>query len=330
MRFNTIQCSFFSSLFNLFFFPFPLLIYLHLKMSLGNQRTKKKRIILPSKPKKKKNMPIRRFRGIHYKQLLPRLPRNLLVFDGHCLMCQARVRYVVARNFSFFSFTNYVFGGGVEEEMAEGLDRHRIHFASLDSPEGTDIHHSFFQRSVKVSKTAASAATPSTPLPVLPIPEDLVLVFIEKVPSQTASFLARVRPVGLAADDRTLFQNTSTSSSATSGGASAITGRKNTAACSSARLVNPEETDLLVSTNYAAMCRVGMHLDRFLVRSAFCALYYTVPSSVGDWWFERYVCQRRKKFWGTSEQDAVKVDGIIEGMRERRWTWRSGTPRRQK
>ncbi|KPA78330.1 putative mitochondrial hypothetical protein [Leptomonas pyrrhocoris] len=261
-------------------------------------------------------MPIKRFRGVHYKQLLPRLPRNLLVFDGHCLMCQARVRYVLERNFSFFSFMNYA-SSEVEQEMAEGLDRHRIHCASLDSPEGTDIHRSFFQRSVKMSRSSgASAATPSMALAVLPTPEDLVVVFIEKVPSQTASFLARVRPGGLAADDHALFHNSASSSA------------PHASATASARLVRPDETDLLVSTNYAAMCRVGMHLDRFLVRNAFCALYYTVPSAVGDWWFERYVCRRRKKLWGTSEQDAVRENGIIEGMRERRWTWRSSPARR--
>jgi hypothetical protein len=276
-------------------------------------------------------MPIRRFRGIHYKQLLPRLPRNLLVFDGHCLMCQARVRYVVERNFSFFSFTNYVFRGA-ETEVAEGLDRHRIHFASLDSPEGSDVRRSFFQRAVMARKSSpnVSSATPTVVLPVLPIPEDLVLVFIEKVPSQTASFLARVRPGELAADDRNLFLSSSmastTSSSATGGGSNSK--GSSSSLTSSARLVNPEETDLLVSTNYTAMCRVGMHLDRFFMRSVFGALYYVVPASLGDWWFERYVCQRRRKIWGTSEQDGVSVDGIIEGMRERRWTWRSSPARR--
>lgn len=269
-------------------------------------------------------MPVKRFRGTHYRQLLSRLPRNLLVFDAHCLMCQARVRYVVERNFSFFSFANYA-ASDVDQEMSEGLDRHRIHFASLDSPEGTDIHRSFFQRLVTRNKSSgASAATPTTALPVLPIPEDLVIVFVEKVPSQTASFLARVRPGGLAADDRTLFQQTSPSSAA-SGTSSSSSASSST---SSARLVHSNETDLLVSTNYAAMCRVGMHLDRFLVRSAFRALYYAVPSSIGDAWFDRYVSRRRKKFWGTSEQDAVKEDGIIEGMRERRWTWRSAAARR--
>lgn len=278
-------------------------------------------------------MPVKRFRGTHYRQLLQRLPRNLLVFDGHCLMCQARVRYVVERNFSFFSLASYAVSDDVDSEMAKGLDRHRIHFASLDSPVGNDLHRSFFQRSVKRSATASSA-TPTTVLAVLPVPEDLVMLFVEKVPSQTASFLARMRPGGLAVDDRNLFQSAAGASAASStrSGASSVKagggGAGAAAGASSSRLVSAEETDLLVSTNYAAMCRVGMHLDRFLVRSAFRALYYAVPSSVGDWWFERYVCQRRKKIWGTSEQDAVKEDGIIEGMRERRWTWRGAPARR--
>ncbi|KPI84107.1 hypothetical protein ABL78_6844 [Leptomonas seymouri] len=274
-------------------------------------------------------MPIKRFRGVHYKQLLQRLPRNLLVFDGHCLMCQARVRYVLERNFSFFSFTKYL-SSNVEREMVEGLDRHCIHFASLDSPEGVDIHRSFFQRSVKVKKSSgASAATPSTPLSVLPVPADLVMVFVEKVPSQTASFLARARRTELASDDLALFQNSSSSSSSKLDSRSGSSAKSsNGSGPASTRLREPNDTDLLISTNYAAMCRVGMHLDRFLVRSAFCALYYAVPSSVGDWWFERYVCQRRKRLWGTSEEDAVRVDGLLEGMRERRWTWRSSSARR--
>lgn len=245
-------------------------------------------------------------------------------------MCQARVRYVVERNFSFFSFTKYA-SSEVEQEIAEGLDRHRIHFVSLDSPEGTDLRRSFFQRSVKVNTSASaskSAAAPSTALPVLPVPEDLVLVFVEKVPSQAASFLARMRPGGLASDDRTLFQSSPSSSSTAGGRSGASASSSGGSATASARLINPQETDLLVSTNYAAMCRVGMHLDRFLVRTAFGVLYYTVPSSVGDWWFERYVCTRRAKYWGTSEQDAVREDGIIEGMRERRWTWRGSPARR--
>lgn len=258
-----------------------------------------------------------RFRGSHYQQLLTQLPRNLLVFDGHCRMCQARVRYVLERNFSFFSLFSYA-TRKVEDEIAEGLDRHRIYFASLDSKEGANVRRLFFQRA---SSSSASRASYSAALPqlVLPVPEDLVLVFIEKVPSQTASFLACLRPGGLAADDRTLFEGKTAASYGRGATTSTSTATFSTA---SSRLVNAAETDLLVSTNYTAMCRVGMHLDRFLTRTLFRFLYCAVPTSVGNWWFERYVCRRRKNIWGTSEQDAVKECDIIEGMRERRWAWR--------
>ncbi|AYU78630.1 hypothetical protein, conserved [Leishmania donovani] len=257
-----------------------------------------------------------RFRGSHYQQLLAQLPRNLLVFDGHCLLCQARVRYVLERNFSFFSFFSYA-RRNVEDEIAEGLDRHRIYFASLDSKEGANVRRLFFQRapSSSASRASCSAALPQM---ALPVPADLVLVLIEKVPSQTASFLTGVRPGGLAADDRTLFEKTA----ASYGRGAATSASTVTFSTASSRLVSAAETDLFVSTNYTAMCRVGMHLDRFLTRSIFRFLYCVVPTSVGNWWFERYVCRRRKTIWGTSEQDAVKECGIIEGMRERRWVWR--------
>ncbi|KAG5505793.1 hypothetical protein JKF63_05129 [Porcisia hertigi] len=262
---------------------------------------------------------MKRFRGSHYRQLLTHLPRNLLVFDGHCLMCQARVRYVLERNFSFFSFLNYA-TSAVEDEIAQGLDCHQIHFASLDSQEGENVRRVFFQRAS--SSSAHASALTATPEPILSVPEDLVLVFIEKVPSQKARFLASVRSGSVATDDRTLFHGTTTATSRARG---AIWGAQPTASLPStpsAWLVHANETDLLVSTNYTAMCRVGMHLDRFLTRLFFRFLYCAVPTPVGDWWFERYVSRRRKRIWGTSEQDAVKEYGIIEGMRERRWTWR--------
>ncbi|KAK7194931.1 hypothetical protein NESM_000415400 [Novymonas esmeraldas] len=258
---------------------------------------------------------MKRFSGSHYRQLLTRLPRNLLIFDGHCLLCQARVRYVLERNFSFFSLMNYA-TSEVEKEMSAGLDRHRIHCASLHSQEGTDVRRSFLHsRASSSSSTSSSSASPPT---TLPEPEDLVLLCIEKVPSRAASFLARARPRGVAADDRALFH--------TGGGATAASPSRasaSTAATSSARLVTADETDLLVSTNYLAMCRVGMHLDRTLTRALFRLVYTVVPTAVGDWWFSRYVCGRRRRLWGTSEQDAAVEDGIIDGMRERRWTWRS-------
>ncbi|GET88401.1 hypothetical protein, conserved [Leishmania tarentolae] len=258
-----------------------------------------------------------RFRGSHYKQLLTQLPRNLLVFDGHCRMCQARVRYVLERNFSFFSFCSYA-TRAVENEIAEGLDRHRLYFASLDSREGANVRRVFFQRASSSSGACASSSV-ALPQRTLPVPEDLVLVLIEKVPSKTANFLACMRPGGLAADDRTLFARKTTTSDGRGAAKSAFAATSSTA---SSQLAHTDETDLLVSTNYTAMCRVGMHLDRFLTRSLFCFLYCAVPTSVGNWWFERYVCRRRKRIWGTSEQDAVKESGVIEGMPERRWVWR--------
>ncbi|KAG5479867.1 hypothetical protein LSCM4_05875 [Leishmania orientalis] len=263
---------------------------------------------------------MRRFRGIHCKQLLVQLPRNLLIVDGHCLLCQARVRYVLERNFSFFSFLSY-FTSKVEDESAKGLDLHRIHFASFDSKEGDNLRRFFFQRAPPSFATrASSSATLSQS--AFPGPEDLVLLLIEKVPSQSASFLSGARPGGLAADDRELFR-TATTAAICSGGSTPCTPTMSSlSSTASARLVNAAETDLFVSTNYTAMCRVGMHLDRFLIRLLFRFLYCAVPTSVGDWWFERYVCRRRKLIWGTSEQDVVNEGGLIEGLRERRWTMR--------
>ncbi|KAG5479480.1 hypothetical protein LSCM1_04744 [Leishmania martiniquensis] len=257
-----------------------------------------------------------RFRGTHCKQLLAQLPRNLLIFDGHCLLCQARVRYVLERNFSFFGLLDYA-AGEVEDAMAKGLDLHRIHFASFDSAEGENLRRFFFQR--------APSSSPARPPRTLSMPDDLVLLFIEKVPSQTASSLAAARRSSVAADDQELFRSTTTKATGSLSSTIATSTTSFPSETASARLVDAAETDLLVSTNYMAMCRVGMHLDRFLTRLFFRFLHGAVPASVGDWWFQRFVCRRRKLIWGTSEQDAVMESGIVEGMRERRWAWRGGS-----
>ncbi|KAG5506162.1 hypothetical protein GH5_05845 [Leishmania sp. Ghana 2012 LV757] len=271
---------------------------------------------------------MRRYRGIHCKQLLAQLPRNLLIFDGHCLLCQARVRYVLERNYSFFSFLSYI-TSKVEIESAKGLDLHRIHFASFDSKEGDNMRRFFFQRAPPSFAAHASSSATLSQSPFTR-PEDLVLLLIEKVPSQSASFLSGARPGGFAADDRELFRNATTAAICSGGSTPCTPTMSSFSSTASARLVNAAETDLFISTNYTAMCRVGMHLDRFLIRLLFRFLirllfrflYCAVPTSVGDWWFERYVCRRRKLIWGTSEQDAVKESGLIEGLRERRWTMR--------
>lgn len=275
-----------------------------------------------------------RFRGTMYKALLPRLPRNLVVFDGHCLMSQARVRYVLERNFNYFRMIPYFMGD--EGDMAEQLDFHRMHFMSLDSSEAEELER------VLVDKKGAAAKGR---------PAEVVLLFVEKVPSKSASFLRGRRALATSATAATSGARGGASSSSSSGGATdelfqnpttiddsyaSLSGKNvikkrhqvnaSEQTIATHALRHPEETDLLVSTNFAAMCRIGMHLDRRLVRNGFRVVYWLTPKAVGDWWFSKYVAQRRGVIWGTSEADAVSKLGIIEGMKERRWSWRTRFP----
>lgn len=277
-------------------------------------------------------MPIQRFRGTPHRQLLARLPRNLLLFDGQCRMSQARIRYVMERNFSFFSLAGYA-TGDIEDALQEGLDQHAIRFASLHSAEGTDLVRRFLKAPPPTTTaTARPLASPPTPA-ALPMPADLVLVFIEKVPSKTSSFLNRVQTSRSAVDDRRLFGSSSASAAAaekkkTLPGISSPLSASSSPSVSSGSLADPQTTDLLVSTNFVAMCRVGMHLDRWLPRMICRLLYYCVPQQLGGVWFDRFISVRRREIWGTSEEDAGVSDHLIDGMKERRWTWQRRNARK--
>lgn len=267
----------------------------------------------------------RRFRGVTYRALLPRLPRNLLVFDGRCLMSQARVRYVLERNFNYFKMLSYFMGN--EGDMSEQLDRHRIHLLSFNSSEADEL------RRLLLSDRSAQLAGPTQ--------DDPVLLFVERVSSQSGSLLLARRARATSATAGVsgahdpvagLFQDPTTAadSYAAFSGESIVRKkpppRRGADAVSTQALQRPEDTDLLVSTDFAAVCRVGMHLDRWLVRSAWRVLYKLTPRSVGNWWFDRFIRQRRRTIWGTSEKDAVSTLGMIDGMKERRWSWRTRYP----
>ncbi|EPY29666.1 hypothetical protein STCU_04355 [Strigomonas culicis] len=270
---------------------------------------------------------MKRFRGTNYSLLLSRLPRNLVIFDGHCLLCQARVRYVLERNFNYFGYLSYVRGTeSAETENHERLDRHRMYFTSLGLPEGAQV-----ARTLKCMPPAASS-TPSRAADAAPgsaYEMDLVVVFVEKVPSRESFFLRRMgaRASGRHADD--LMDTLAAAASSTTAAAPAATRRRETETGDQARrssaLTNPKETDLLVSTNFTAMCRIGMRLDRWLPSCVFTLAFYAVPKAAGDWWFRRFVSVRRHTIWGTSEKDAVVEPKAIEGMRERRWTMNYGS-----
>ncbi|CCW62940.1 unnamed protein product [Phytomonas sp. EM1] len=268
-----------------------------------------------------------RHRGLAYKALLPRLPRNLVVFDGHCLLSQARVRYVLERNFNYLSIPSYLLG----YTQDTGLERHRIYFTSFSSLEGNELKRLFFPISNSLRKTPSTGtSTSSLPLSSQPsrLPDDLVILFVEKVPSRNASLLHQAGG-HRAHEDRNaaLFAPASSNSSSSSSTARFYLfrdnrpRRKGDPQMDAGTLIFPEDTDLLVSTNFSAMCRIGMHLDRIWLRIVFRVLYSIIPRRLGDAWFERVVSRRRKLIWGTSEEDAVTVPGAIDGMKERRWSW---------
>ncbi|RNF24468.1 uncharacterized protein Tco025E_02531 [Trypanosoma conorhini] len=243
----------------------------------------------------------RRYRGRSYQNILRKLPRNLVVFDGHCLMCQARVQYVLERNFSYFSFLR----------LTQGVDpvrlaRNKMLFCSFDSVNWRELRRNF---------------------PHLLSDADAVAL-IEKVPSQTASFLSRVRqrqerrrPQGPSGDARSRGHHTgggggvfaahsplaplaSSTPSAASGVADGLD-------------AGEEDVDILVSVKYEAVCRIGMKLDRWLPRTLFCCLYYTLPQRLGDRWYDHVL--RRRQLWGTSEEDAVRYPKRVLGLKERTW-----------
>ncbi|KAH9597692.1 hypothetical protein LSM04_007597 [Trypanosoma melophagium] len=233
-----------------------------------------------------------RYRGHTYGTLLRKLPRNLVVFDGHCLLCQARVQYVLERNFSYFSLLN------LSQNTDEAkLAANKMLFCSFDSAEWREIRRHFPQLTT--------------------CPEGVVL--IEKVPSKTATFLYRVRDRRRKSintrhsNNSSLFPFTSSSVTSSSNSSSSIgtlfdAGKE-------------EDLDILISVKYEAVCRMGMKLDRWLPRTVFRCLYYTIPQWMGNRWYD-YVMTRRR-LWGTSEEDAVKYPKRVLGLKERTWKLRS-------
>lgn len=264
-------------------------------------------------------MSVQRIAAAAHAKLLPRLPRNLVVFDGHCLWCQSRVRYILERNFSFFHFRSVLFED--KAEAAARLEAHALHFTSLDSSEGRELLARFF-RSTKPKKSSSSSTALAS------LPEDVVVVLVEKVPTTQWLFLRQRSARTRSYDSRVeaLWRNstltpTKSSSSFSSSSAAAVGGAGATTVLPLPD--DPRQMQLIVSVNFAALCRIGMHLDRFLPRLVCRLAYFLIPEWMGSWLFQRFVSERRHRLWGTSEEDAVDVLGRVEGMKERRWAWRS-------
>lgn len=264
-----------------------------------------------------RTMTVLKYRGVTCRTLFTRLPRNLVFFDGHCLWCQRRAQYVLERNFSYFSTVAYYAQFDWETSQADAkLDRHKMHFASLDSSEAEDVKKAFFNTAtapLQPQQPSIDRSSWNTPAKKPPLPNELVILLVEKVPSYNATYLRRHRGSTRNADDKLFRPPSRVEASA----------RVQRQGVESSALQHPEQTDLLVSTNFAAMCRIGMHLDRTLVRLVSRLLYTMVPTAVGNAVFQKFVCERRRRLWGSSEEDAVKQLGRIDGMRERRWAWRS-------
>lgn len=284
-------------------------------------------------------MSIVRLRGTIHHALLRRLPRNLVVFDGHCLLCQERVRHVLERNFSFFAFRT-LFTQGMDSRASEAqLHQHEMYFASFDSDTGEELLRVVFKRGHRDIQRRTRAATPNESYgltacharpdvkslgsghnhthvnnrvtdrsltALLSLPDDLMFLFFEKVPSESsARGCARYSSVWCANE------------------------KGSPAAVCAAELSDSQDVDILVSTNYVARCRMGMHLDRWLLRWFWWACYRLVPRWLGCGVFDRCLSRRRAVIWGTSEEDAVAVPQRILGMKERRWSTRCGGRPRQ-
>lgn len=87
------------------------------------------------------------YRGASYKLLRSKLPHNLVVFDGHCLMCHARVAQVIERNY--------------ELVIAEDTDTRRMMFTSTGVPEGQLILKAFPQQLQNVDSVVLIERVPS-------------------------------------------------------------------------------------------------------------------------------------------------------------------------
>lgn len=275
-----------------------------------------------------------------YRALLPRLPKNLVVIDGHCLWCQSRMQYVLERNFSFFHFRSVLYED--PKAAALRLRQHALHFASLDSSEGRELQHRFFTSAPKKA-SFSSSSTPSSSTR-LPLPEDLAILFIEKKPARHWFFLRQqgARPSHENHDNLIFYtkdasmqkrnekkkRSESTQRTPQVGGIPFPSASSaNVSSVSKEEEIffsenDPNQVDLILSINFSALCRIGMHLDRFLPRLLSRFLYYCVPEWLGSIWFRHFVSKRRQFIWGSSEEDAVDVLGRVDGMKERRWAWR--------
>eukprot|EP00796_Vickermania_ingenoplastis_P010081 gene10081-7051_t len=262
-------------------------------------------------------MGTQRFPAATFARLMPRLPRNLVVFDGHCLMCQSRIRYVLERNFSFFHFRSFLLEDPAE--AAARLEQHALHFASLDSSEGRELLARFFSKPESrqgPNRGTSNGAKGKAPRSLAPLPEDVAVLFIEKVPTSNWLFLRQqAGRTGRDRGDDELWRNSTLKYGGSPKGKKELAVRH--------EQLDPRYTDLVVSVNFAAVCRIGMHLDSFLPRLLFRCIYWVVPDRAGAWLFHRYVTERRHTLWGTSEEDAVDILGRVEGMKERRWAWRT-------
>lgn len=269
---------------------------------------------------------IRRYCGTSVCRLLPRLPRNLVLFDGHCLMSQARVRYVLERNFSFFHFRSLL----VEDAAltARRLEQHALYFSSLDSPQGRDIVHRFVScvgESKQDGTTRYSGAVTGKLPPTSPrVSDNVAVVLVEKVPTRHWKFLRRraARTAGASNDDILWRNSTQLKVGRDASAKDPLLGDGSTTSDTC------NHTELVVSSNFYAMCRIGMHLDRFIARLFFRLLFVLTPEPVASFVFRKCVLERRRVIWGTSEEDALKVWSRIEGIRERRWQW--GSPYKRK
>lgn len=98
---------------------------------------------------------MQRYNGNLYPALRTSLPRNLVVFDGHCLMCQDKVRFVLERNFTFF------------DDAAQA--RNTLYFTSTAAPDGKEIVKSFAKQLAKLD----------------------TVIFVERIPSARGRYLNR-------------------------------------------------------------------------------------------------------------------------------------------
>ncbi|CBH14988.1 hypothetical protein, conserved [Trypanosoma brucei gambiense DAL972] len=193
-----------------------------------------------------------RFKGRLNPTILRKLPRNLVVFDGHCLMCQARVQYVLERNFSYFSLLNLT----LDVDKVK-LRENKVLFCSFDSIEWRELRRHF----PDVTKDVEG------------------IILFEKVPSRTADFLSRVRRMKKRSKSLSKSNEALSFPVASSSHWRSFTDVE-------------DELDILISTKHTAVCRVGMKLDRWLPSVVARCMLYAMPRWIGDRWYDRVLRRR--------------------------------------